>query len=83
MIVFRKWMAAAQPFEGQPAALQGPVFGDGLVSVSRTGWVVPASGRKRGRNMPLIEPNQKKKKSFHKKSGVGHFKMPALAANCR
>jgi hypothetical protein len=65
MIVFGKWMAAAQPFQGQPAALQGSVFGDCFISIGRAGRGVPAFGRKSGRNVLLIEPDQKKKYFFH------------------
>jgi hypothetical protein len=54
-------MAAAKALERQPAALQGPVFGDCFISIGRAGRGVPAFGRKSGRDVLLIEPDEKKK----------------------
>ena len=58
-------MAAAQALQRQPAALQGPVFADCLVSVDRAGRVIPALGWRQGGNMSLIETNEGEEQFFH------------------
>ena len=92
-------MAAADALERQPAALEGPVFSDGLVSIGRASWGIPTLGRKGGRNVLLIKPNEKEKYFFHgitflygtqalapavaRGQEGDYFKIPAFSANCR
>lgn len=49
MVLFHRVVAAAtpgmttkDPFNGEPAAFKGAIFGDGIYSVLGTGWREPA-----------------------------------------
>lgn len=57
-------MAARQPLDRQPAALERPVFPHGLQRVLRAGGRKPARSRKPGRNTVLVYPDQQQKQPF-------------------
>ena len=58
IITFIKGIAAQKTLQGKPAALCGPVFGNGFVRITRTRGIIPAACRKSGRNVLLIKANQ-------------------------
>lgn len=49
----------------QPAAPESAILLNGLHRVLGTRGAEAAAGRERGRNMPLIKPNESEQKPFH------------------
>ena len=60
-----KRMTAQDPFESQPAALDGAVFLNGLQRVLGAGGDIVAAGRKTGRDASSIEPDHPQHQLFH------------------
>ena len=77
-------MAARQPFQGEPAALDGPVFAQRLDGILRTGRRKPARRRREGRDAELVElhhgDQRQRRRTFTdapqsvEESGAGHFR---------
>ena len=65
MVVFTEGMAPEYALQRKEAALHGPVLLNGLYCVGRAGGIIPTASRKTGRDVFLIESDEKEEYAFH------------------
>ena len=59
-------IAAAKSLQREPAALDSPVFVDGFVGVGGAGWPESANRGRVGRDVLLVEADEREEQFFHK-----------------